>query len=147
MNKHEILGTVLLVIGALLAVSEMHTLTIYLLAVALACFVGGAVAFVGGSLTSTLAAIAVVLLLGLPIAHWLRARMKNAASESMSQDDVGRDVLVIESGNGRLRVNYRGTAWDARLSKADATLPRPGQNLRIVARDGNTLVLEAVAAA
>ena len=147
MNENDILGTLLLVIGALVAVSEMHTLTIYLIAVALACFAGGAVAFMGAGLTTTLAVVGVVILLGLPIAHWVRGRMKNAASEQISQDDIGRDVTVIESGNARLRVNYRGAAWDARLAKPDATLPQPGQTLRIVAREGNTLVLESSAPA
>jgi len=147
MDNNEIFGTVLLVIGALVAVSEMHTLTIYLIAIAVACFAGGAVAFMGAGLTTTLTVVGVVTLLGLPIAHWVRGRMKNVASDQVSNDDIGRDVTVLESGNGRLRVTYRGTAWDARLVAADATSPLPGQTLRIVAREGNTLVLEAPAPA
>lgn len=131
----------LLIVGALVAISESHTLTIYLLAVALACFVAAGVAFAGGSLPLSLIVLGIVILLGMPVAHWLRGRMKNCASERVSQDDVGRTVSVVEVGGERLRVPYRGSTWNARMQEKYSLDPRVGQTLRIVAREGNTLVL------
>jgi len=141
MSASEILGTILLVAGALVAVSEMHTLTIYLLAVAVACFAGAGAAFLGFGLSWSLAVVGIVTLLGLPIAHWARGRMRNRASEQVSNDDVGRSVEVLAQGHDFLRVSYRGTAWQARMQDASATMPTPGQTLRIAAREGNVLVL------
>lgn len=141
MSETEILGTVLLVVGAIVAVAEMHTLTIYLIAIAVACFAGAATAFLGGGLPVSLAVLGAVAAAGLPVAHWVRARLRNRASEQVSRDDVGRTVTVAESGPGRLRVSYRGTTWDARLADAAAAEPTVGQTLRIVDRDGNTLLL------
>ena len=142
MQASDILGTILLVAGAIIAVSEMHTLTIYLIAVALACFAGGAVAFLGVGLNGTLAVVGLVILLGLPIAHWVRGRMKNSASDEVSNDDVGRSVKVLAADDEIIRVSYRGTAWQARMQDASA-VPQAGQHLRIVAREGNVLVLAA----
>ncbi|KGI77096.1 NfeD family protein [Oleiagrimonas soli] len=146
MNASQILGTVLLAVGAIVAVSEMHTLTIYLIAVAVACFVGAGVAFAGASLPLTLGVAAVVAVLGMPVAHWMRGRLRNHASEHVTHDDVGRTVQVVAFDQDHLRVSYRGTAWNARMQDASATTPHPGQTLRIVAREGNVLVLAAVAA-
>lgn len=141
MDAGTILGIVLLIVGALVAISEIHTLTIYLLAVALACFVAAGVAFAGGGLSLSLIVLGIVILLGMPVAHWLRLRMKNHASEQVSQDDVGRTVSVVEVGAEGLRVSYRGSAWNARVQENHSLDPQVGQTLRIVAREGNTLVL------
>lgn len=141
MTSPEILGAVLLVIGAAIAVAEMHTLTVYLIALAVACFAAAAAAFSGAGLSTALGVLAVVTLLGLPVAHWARRRMKNRASEEVSQDDVGHTVRVIELGAEHLRVAYRGSEWNARMQDAKALVPQIGQHLRIIARDGNTLVL------
>jgi membrane protein implicated in regulation of membrane protease activity len=141
MNSSEILGTVLLVIGAIIAVSEMHTLTIYLIALAVACFAGAAAAFAGASLPLSLSVLGAVALLGLPVAHWVRKRMKNHASDQVTQDDVGRTVNVVEVGAERLRVSYRGSTWNAHMHESHALEPQVGQTLRIVAREGNTLLL------
>lgn len=141
MPASDILGTILLVIGAIIAVSEMHTLTIYLIAVSAACFVGAVAAFAGAGLPLSLILIGLVVLLGLPIAHWVRVRMKNRASDEISNDDIGHTVQVIQSSAGQLRVSYRGTVWQARLQETSAAMPQTGQELRIVAREGNVLVL------
>ncbi len=142
MHASDWLGIVLLVIGAIVTVSEMHTLTIYLLAISLACFAGAATAFLGAGLTPALVVVGVVTLLGLPIAHWMRKRMKNRASDDISNDDVGRSVRVLEAGGDNLRVFYRGTAWQARMQDTHANV-HAEQTLRIVAREGNVLILSA----
>lgn len=142
MENMKILGTALLLLGMIAAVSEMHTLTIYLLVLAVACFAGGAAALFGAGLPTTLLVIAVVLLLGMPAAHWWRRVLKNRASEEVTHDDVGNEVEVIASAADGLRVSYRGAGWQARLRDRGAPLPAPGRTLRIVAREGNVLVLD-----
>lgn len=145
MDPATILAIVLLVLGAIAAVSEIHTLTIYLLAVAVACFAAAGTAFAGGGLMWSLVVLAVVTLLGMPLAHGLRKRLRNTASEEITHDDVGRDVTILESRDGRLRVSYRGAAWDARLEDPYAAPPAAGTTCRIVAREGNRLVIASPA--
>ena len=141
MEPATILATVLLVIGAIAIVSEIHTLTIYLLAVALACFAGAAAALAGAGLTLSLIILAIVVLLGMPIAHILRRRFVNKESDEVSHDDVGRTVTVIGNLNGRLRVSYRGSTWDARLAETAAKAPENGDACRITSREGNVLIV------
>ena len=142
MEPATILATVLLVLGAIAAVSEIHTLTIYLLAVALACFAGAAVALAGGGLTLALIVLAIVALLGMPIAHLLRRRFINQEAERVSQDDVGGNVTVVGNLNGRLRVSYRGSTWDARLTDSAEGKPETGDACRITARVCNVLTIK-----
>lgn len=145
-------GIALLIAGALVIVVEIQSLTIYLIAVAVACFVAGGLA-VGGhvGLDTTLAAFGLVLLAGLPAAHVFRRRLKNPESDLVSHDDVGATVEVLSASDGMLRVSYRGAQWDARPA---AQLPpermQPGAKLTIVEREGNVLVVrdtDAVGAA
>ncbi|HET7662306.1 MAG TPA: hypothetical protein VFK31_01595, partial [Rhodanobacteraceae bacterium] len=77
MDSSTLLGIVLLVAGALVLLSELHTLTIYLLAIAAGLFAAGGLALAGGSLTATLILLAVVVILGMPVAHWARKKLKN----------------------------------------------------------------------
>ena len=103
----KIIGIALIVLSASLIVLEMHTLTIYLLAAAAACIAGGVVALAGGGLTWALAAMAITGLVALPSAHWARGRLKNRASEDVSQEDAGHSVTVIEAAGGILRVDRK----------------------------------------
>jgi len=137
----EGLGIAFLVLGGVLVVAEIHTLTIYLLAEAAACFAAGAVAIAGGSLSATLLVFTAVTLLGLPAAHWMRHRLRNREADEVTRDDAGRSATVVSSEAGRLRVSYRGTVWEARLEAPARGSPRPGETLRISAREGNVLVL------
>lgn len=138
----KIIGIALIVLSASLIVLEMHTLTIYLLAVAAACIAGGVIALAGGGLISALSAMVITGAIALPLAHWARGHLKNRASEAVSQDDTGHSVTVVESAGGTLRVAYRGSTWNARLRDSSAAAPQPGHTLVISAREGSTLVLE-----
>lgn len=143
----KIIGIALVILSASLIVLEMHTLTIYLLAAAAACIAGGVVALAGGGLTWVLSAMAIAGAIALPSAHWVRGRLKNRASEDVSQDDTGHSVTVVEAAGGALRVAYRGSTWNARLRDSSVTAPpQPGHTLIISSRDGSTLVLEPPAA-
>lgn len=147
MTATNILAIVLLVMGAIVIIAEMHTLTFYLLAVAAACFAAAGMAFAGAGLTTTLMTLAIVLLLGMPAAHWLRLRMRNRASEDISRDDTGHEVTLLALGQPYLRVSYRGTAWQARFVSEPAAAPAPGERFVIAAREGNVLLLVPPAAA
>jgi membrane protein implicated in regulation of membrane protease activity len=138
----KIIGVVLIVLSASLIVLEMHTITVYLLAAAAASLAGGVVALMGGGPLGTVSAMAITGVVALPLAHWARGRLKNRASEDVSRDDTGHSVTVIEAAGGVLRVAYRGSTWNARLRDSSASVPPPGQTLRIAAREGSTLVLE-----
>jgi len=136
-------GIGLLILGALIVVAEIHTFTIYLIAVAAACLVAGALAVgLHTGPDTTLIGFGLVLLAGLPVAHLTRRSLRNAESDRVSQDDVGAAAEVVSIRNGRLRVSYRGAEWDARPAAGDSAEGLlPGVSLTIVARDGNTLVV------
>lgn len=138
----KVIGIALIVLSACLIVLEMHTLTVYLLAAAAAFITGGVVALMGGGLMWTVSAMAIASVVALPLAHWARGRLKNRASEDVSQEDTGHSVKVIEAAGGVLRVEYRGSTWNARLRDSSAGAPPVGQTLLISAREGSTLVLE-----
>ena len=138
----KVIGIVLIVLSAGLILLEMHTLTIYLLAAAAACIAGGAVALAGGGLLWALSAMAATALIALPLAHWARGLLKNRASDEISRDDAGHPVTVLEAKGGVLRVEYRGSTWNARLRDSTAAAPQPGHTLIISAREGSTLVLD-----
>lgn len=141
MDSSTLLGIVFLVVGALVALSEIFTLTIYLLAVAIGLFAAGGLALAGGSLTADLALLAAVIILGLPIAHWWRGKLRNHASEAVTRDDVGRQVTVVSVDGTDLRVDYRGSTWDARLGPGVAAAPATGDTFVIARREGNLLIL------
>ena len=57
--------------------------------------------------------------------------------------DIGQtvDVLVWVGNEGRARIHYRGTQWDARLD--DLSLER-GERMRIIGAEGSTFILGAL---
>lgn len=135
-------GIALIVLGASLTVLEMHSLTVYLLAAAVTCFVGSVIALLGGGPFWVVSAMTITGVVALPFAHWTRGRLKNRASEDVSKDDTGHSVTVIEAAGGVLRVAYRGSTWNARLRDSSAAVPQPGHVLVISGREGSTLLLE-----
>lgn len=137
-------GIVLLVAGALVVAAEIHSLTIYLIAVALACFTAGSLAlWAHTTLPATVVAFALVLIAGLPAAHFARRLLSNPESDRISHDDVGATVEVVTAQRGNVRVAYRGAEWDA---QPVVGLPieriKPGMLLRVAGRDGNMLIVE-----
>lgn len=135
------LGIGLLVVGAILVIIEINSLTFYLLAVAIGCFVAGAVSVYGAGEDFSLGVMGIVTFIGLPVAHWLRAKMKNPEADHITHDDAGNDVKVESFGPDGLRVTYRGSLWSAQMTEGDHGDVRKGDHLRIVRRDGNILKL------
>lgn len=141
MDSTTLLGIGFLVLGALVTLAEIHTLTVYLLALAAGLFAAGASALAGGSLTANLAILAVVVVLGLPLAHWWRGKLKNREADDLARDDVGNRVTVVSATGPVLRVSYRGSTWDARLEDAIGAAPAAGHSYIITRREGNLLIL------
>lgn len=142
MDTATLVGIAFIVAGALVVLSELHLLTVYLLAIAAGLFAAGGMLLAGFSLTPALAVLALVVVLAMPLAHWARRRLRNRAAEEVSHDDVGHLARVVSAGEDGLRAAYRGSTWTARVEPSTAaTALRVGDSRRILRRDGNVLVL------
>lgn len=137
------MGITLALLAAAAIAVEIQTVTYYLLAVAASLAIGSAFAFYGSAPEVVFLALAISAVGSLPVAHVLRRRFlrPSAAAQALDAEDLGRMVLVNAASSEGLRVSYRGTTWDARLQQPAATPPLPGASLRILGRDGNTLLL------
>lgn len=143
LSSMEISGIVLVIAGAVLVATEIHTFTVYLLAVALASVVDGGL-ILGLHISSVVALLVFggVLMLGLPLAHITRGWLRNEASEIVSHQDNGQSVTVASLARaGGIRVHYRGASWDAELATGEKGEVEPGQRLWIVERQGNKLIV------
>lgn len=136
------IGIALLVLGGVLVLVELSSLTFYLLAIAIACFAAGATSIYGANHATTASVLGIVTLLGLPLAHWIRLKLRNPDADLVSQDDAGRSVTVERVDADGLRVQYRGSTWSAHLAEGDNGALRPGDRLRIARREANELILE-----
>jgi membrane protein implicated in regulation of membrane protease activity len=127
------------ILGAALVGAELVSGTFYLLALGIAFLVGGIAAWLGASVEAQLLVAGVVAIIGTALAHRWRLRVGMPAPQPSL--DVGRPVQVQSwLPDGRARVLYRGSHWDAVLATPDA--PR-ATNMYIVAVDGSTLVIDA----
>lgn len=144
MDPPVLFGLAFVIAGTLVLIAELHSLTVYLLALAIGLFAASALSFAGVGLDAALVVLAVIVVLGMPLAHFARKRLKNRESERVSQDDVGHEVVVVSVEETSVRVAYRGSTWSARFdTPATLASARTGDRYRIVRRDGNTLVLGA----
>jgi len=134
------------VIAGVAVAVELATGTFYLLMIALGCVAGAIAAHLGLATTAQVAVAAIVGGGATALWHWRRSKQPKAAPARTNHDvnlDVGERVVVrawVEDGTAR--VQYRGSAWTARL--APGARPTSGEH-RIVAVEGNWLVLEPVA--
>ena len=127
--------------GVLVAV-ELATGTFYLLMLALGAAGAAVAAHAGLSLTGQI--VTAALLGGGATAAWhvRRARSPRSAPAERNRDvnlDIGESVRVEAwSADGSATVQYRGAAWQARLSPGARAAP--GLH-RVAAVEGNRLVL------
>ena len=123
--------------ATLLIGAELVTGTFYLLAVGIAVALGGVAAWLGAS-TEMQFAVAGVLGVALTIAAH-RLRIGWATPPPQPALDIGQCVKVASwSDDGRARVDYRGSTWDAELASPD--VPR-ADTLYIVGLRGSVLLL------
>jgi membrane protein implicated in regulation of membrane protease activity len=125
------------ILAAILIGAELVTGTFYLLAVGIACAIGGAAALAGASGPMQLLTAGILAVVGTMLAHrWRRTRGEPAPQPGL---DVGKRVHVEAwRADGTARVAYRGTHWDGVL--ASPTTPRRN-TMYIVDTRGSTLVL------
>lgn len=125
------------VLAVILIGAELMTGTFYLLVIGVAFAIGGAVAAAGAGLPVQLAVAAVLSVGGVILAHrWRLARQSTGQMRSL---DIGQEVRVHDwRADGRARVAYRGSQWDAELE----TQVTPRQDrMFITAVRGSILIL------
>ncbi|MGN0908179.1 MAG: NfeD family protein [Succinivibrio sp.] len=121
--------------------AEMILGTIYLLAVAAGALCGAlcTLFFPGNAAPFTVAAV--VTALGVAIAYLMRRRLRrigSTKSAEASYPDEGREISVGKVVDGRARVSYRGSTWDAKALSGEELKP----GIWIIDRiDGTMLVL------
>jgi len=123
--------------AALLIGAELLTGTFYLLAIGIAVASGGAAAWFGAG-TAAQFAIAGVMGVALTLAAH-RLRVGRASPPPQPSFDIGQSVQVATWGpDGRARVAYRGSTWDAELASPDVAR---AETLYIVGVRGSVLLL------
>ena len=122
----------MLLIGA-----ELLTGTVYLVAIGVAVALGGAAAWLGASVAVQFAVAGVLGVVLTIVAHrWRVGRASPAPQPSL---DIGQSVRVASwNDDGRARVAYRGSTWDAELAAPD--VPHAA-TMYIVATRGSRLIL------
>ena len=117
--------------------AELLTGTFYLLAVGIAVALGGVAAWLGAGVAVQFGVAGVLGVVLTIMAH--RWRLGRATPPPQPGLDIGQSVTVASWGDdGRARVAYRGSTWDAELASAD--VPR-AETLYIVGTRGSVLVL------
>ena len=123
--------------ATLLIGAELLTGTFYLLAIGIAVALGGAAAWLGASAEAQFA-VAGVLGVALTIAAH-RLRVGRATPPPQPSLDIGQCVRVASwAADGRARVDYRGSTWDAELASPDVAR---AETLYIVGVRGSLLLL------
>jgi membrane protein implicated in regulation of membrane protease activity len=126
------------VLALVVLIIEVIHRTFYLLILCIACVLAMCSALVFHSGPSfQLGVVVVASLAGIPVAGKLRQRSAGLHFPA----DQGQTVKVIRSKDGRLRVLYRGTEWDAIYPGPE---PAPGETLKIQELHGNTLKLTSL---
>lgn len=124
------------VLAAILVGAELMTGTFYLLAVGVAFAVGGITALIGAAIPVQLVIAGVLSVIGALLAHHWRKGREPPPSVGL---DVGQPVTVLGwKDDGRARVAYRGTQWDAELAAPSA--PR-AETMYIVGTRGSILLI------
>ncbi|MGK2899289.1 MAG: NfeD family protein [Burkholderiaceae bacterium] len=121
---------------------ELATGTFYLLMIALGLAAGAVAAQLGFAVGAQVIAAAVLGGGATAFWHWRRYRQPQSAPARENRDvnlDIGECVRVDAWGADRTaRVQYRGSAWTARLAPGAAAAA--GEH-RVVAVEGNWLVV------
>ena len=122
-----------------LVIAELLSGTLYLLVIGAGAAVAGVLALAGAGFAAQFAVAAIVSVAGIAVVHKLKLGRARAGTHRRNLSfDAGQAVEVIERrADGSLRVNYRGTQWDAQVEGAE------GLHLVIKETRGNTLILVA----
>jgi membrane protein implicated in regulation of membrane protease activity len=125
-----------------LVAAELLTNTFYLLVVALGTAAGGVAALTDTGLGWQFTVAALVTVAGIAVLRTMKIGPNLRRLKTNLTLDVGQAVEVIERRpDGSLRVNYRGSQWDAELEG-----PFTAGSLYIREMRGSTLILSATRA-
>jgi membrane protein implicated in regulation of membrane protease activity len=134
------------VLAGIAVAVELATGTFYLLMLALGLVAGAIASHFGLGVPVQIAAAAIVGGGATAVWHWRRGHEAPAGPIAANRDvnlDVGERVQVQQWTNHRTtRVQYRGSAWEARL--VDGATAAPGEHV-VSAVEGNWLVLAPAA--
>ena len=129
--------------AAALVALELGSGTFYLLMLALGAVAAGLADAIGLGLELQILSAAVVGAGLVLLLNWRRRR--SGADQVRNRDlmlDIGAEVEVQGwDAEGRARVRWRGSDWDARVSNPAHGQPHPGPHT-IIGLDGNTLLLQ-----
>lgn len=132
------LSTFFLAATMVLFTAEIMTGTFYLAALGFAALVTAFVAWIyEPSLWGATIIFAMASAVTVGIARRLRQRLQGDRADPLADMDRGGRVTIVESAEGRLRVRYRDSTWEA-MWEGDGS-PQVGQTAEIVARDGSRL--------
>jgi membrane protein implicated in regulation of membrane protease activity len=101
--------------GFVLVIAELVTGTFFLLVLGIAAFVGSAAAWFGLNFWLQALLSAGVAIAGV---FWVRTQRKTMQQPDMASLDVGQAVTLdswVSREQGRARVKYRNTLWDAEV--------------------------------
>lgn len=125
-----------------LVAAELMSGTLYLLVIGVGAAAAGALALAGAGFAAQLACAAVVSVGGSFVLQRLKRGGKGRTKDAGLSFDAGQTVEVVELlPGGGLRVNYRGTQWDAEIEGCAAAAL--GDRLTIKSTRANTLILTA----
>jgi membrane protein implicated in regulation of membrane protease activity len=129
----------------ILAVLEMASGTFYLLVLAAAAVISGLTAWAGAGETVQLATASISTVAGLILVQQYKKHCARKTPKLGNNLDIGQTVEVLAwiGNEGRARVHYRGTQWDARLDDLSA---ERGEHMRIIGAEGSTFILAALSA-
>ena len=136
------IATLWWVAAGIAVAAELATGTFYLLMIALGLAAGAVATHLGFGVNTQVIAAALIGGGATAFWHWRRYNQPQSAPARENRDvnlDIGERVNVVEWGADRTaRVQYRGSAWTARLAPGVAAAP--GEHL-VSAVEGNWLVL------
>jgi membrane protein implicated in regulation of membrane protease activity len=128
--------------GFILVIAELVTGTFFLLVLGVAAFIGSAAAWFGLNFWLQALLAAAVAIAGV---FWVRQHRRTTPQADMASLDVGQAVTLdawVSREQGRARVKYRNTLWDAEVEGERAF--EHGQVLFIHAVEGSTLKVAAI---
>jgi membrane protein implicated in regulation of membrane protease activity len=111
-----------LVLALLAALSELHTGTFYLAAVAAAALLTSVIGFwIHDDLLILVFLVLCAILIG-AVVVWRRTGMQ---SKALADFDIGQSVTIssVSQQGNRLVVRYRGVSWDAVMDDGSARAP------------------------
>ena len=134
-----------IIAGFALVIIELITGTFYLLVFGLGAFVGAFATWLGAPFLVQIVAAGIAASIGAWIVLRWHARQHKEGGQA-NAIDIGQSVTMeswVNEAGGVMRVRYRGTDWDARVTENDsaAASATPGTMLYILAQDGHTWVV------